>query len=100
MYFWWLHNSDNLPHGLSGDDKAKIEYFTGRMPHLLRGLLKFPGRHYSEIKKEYTSSEMYLQFRSAVKRRISVQLHEYAEEDDETKLQMYVHYPAYFHLHC
>lgn len=64
---------------------------TGRMPHLLRGLLKFPGRQYSEIKKEYTASDLYFKFRSAVKSRMSVQLHDYAEDDDKTRHQMYVH---------
>lgn len=91
MDFWWRHNSETLPQGLSGDVKSKIEFFTGRMPHILRGLLKFPGKQYSEIKNEFTTSDMYSRFRSAVKNRMSIQLHEYMEDDDETKLQMYVH---------
>lgn len=91
MDCWWTHYSDSLPHGLSVDDKAKIEYFTGRMPHLLRGLLKFSGRQYLEIKKEYTTSDFYFKFTSAVKSRFAINLHEYAEDEDKTKIQMYVH---------
>lgn len=90
MGLWWSHYSDVLPNDLAVDDKTRIEYFTGRMPHLLRGLLKFTGRKYSEIQKEYTTVGFYSEFRSAVRSSISVKLFEYTEDEDKTKIQMSV----------
>lgn len=58
MTNWWQHYANELPSSISEISKEELEYSTGRLPLLLRALLKFRGQAYEEIKVELVSDDI------------------------------------------
>jgi hypothetical protein len=52
MKQWWHHHQDKVPL-FSGDDKARVEDLTGRIPLLLRPLLQWGGQPFRDIEKSF-----------------------------------------------
>jgi hypothetical protein len=49
MKWWYKHFSDSLPNkGFGKKERLIVEYFTGRIPLLLRDLLQFQGQPFNE----------------------------------------------------
>ena len=49
MKWWYKHFSDLLPNkGFGKEEPLFVEYFTGRVPLLLRDLLQFQGQPFNE----------------------------------------------------
>ena len=70
MEFWWQHNAETLPLDISVDDREKIQYYTGRLPSLLRGLSALSGRLFSEAESDYWESDSMSSFRTSIQRKI------------------------------
>ena len=66
MEFWWQHNMDDLPLSISAADREKIQYYTGRLPSLLRGLLTLSGRVFSEAELNFWESDKLKSFRTEI----------------------------------
>jgi hypothetical protein len=52
MKQWWIHHKERVPI-FGGDDKARVEDLTGRIPLLLRPLLDFAGKLFHGIEQEF-----------------------------------------------
>jgi hypothetical protein len=52
MKQWWIHHKEKVPI-FGGDDKARVEDLTGRIPLLLRPLLHFAEKPFHEIDQEF-----------------------------------------------
>jgi hypothetical protein len=54
MTHWWDHHKANLPTFECGE-KARVEDMTGRIPLLLRPLLKFKGKSFRDVESQFWS---------------------------------------------
>jgi hypothetical protein len=56
MKQWWIHHKGKVPI-FGGDDKARVEDLTGRIPLLLCPLVDFAGKPFHEIEQVATVGE-------------------------------------------
>ncbi|KAL5512234.1 hypothetical protein ACEPAG_3519 [Sanghuangporus baumii] len=65
MSWWWKHNIKTIP-SVRPDDRKFIEELTGRVPLLLRPLLRAKERQFADCKDQYLASEELAHVRSSV----------------------------------
>ena len=88
MEFWWQLNMEDLPIGISAADREKIQYYTGRLPSLLRGLLTLSGRVFSETELNFWESDKLKTFRMEIQGKIEEKI--CALSGDEIATRTYV----------
>ena len=86
MSSWWAHNAENLPEGISADDKEEIQYYTGCMPLYLKGLLDFTGRRYQDIKADYLKNKIFSSSRHYMRLFIERKLLSISNGESEKKM--------------
>lgn len=65
MSWWWKHNIKTIP-SVRPDDRKFIEELTGRVPLLLRPLLRAKERQFIDCRDQYLASEELVHVRSSV----------------------------------
>lgn len=90
MNCWWNHHSDSLP-VLTVEDKQEIEYMTGKLPLLLKELLRFKGRMYDEIKGDLLSNGILQTIRHGAKGFTERKLGEFRRDYDAHKKCVGIH---------
>jgi hypothetical protein len=53
MKHWWSHYKERVPKFESCVERERVEYLTGRIPLLLRPLLKFNGKDFSDVEDSF-----------------------------------------------
>jgi hypothetical protein len=55
MEQWWHHHMDKLPKFENDEERVEVEELTGRIPLLLRPLLRFGQRKYRAVERRFLS---------------------------------------------
>ena len=53
MEQWWPHHEDKLPKFENDEERVEVEELTGRIPLLLRPLLRFCQQEYRTVERDF-----------------------------------------------